>query len=242
MRFKILLILFCAFLSPLSITYASEISTELVHAPLPVSKKDRVKKLDRGVWQSEISQLDYSKDYTTQTNTNYTPPSLSFIEDLINFFTACAIFLKFLGLIVLVVFIYFIIKRSMVQLNSKSSNIKLDYNTLDLDEVERNLLDIDLDYLLNEAMKANDYRIALRLYYIMCIKSLALKNIIDWKKDKPNGKYVEALQTHALGSIFKDVTARYESIWFGNSFKNEDYSENEEKFIILKNLIDNTSK
>ena len=50
-----------------------------------------------------------------------------------------------------------------------------------------NLKEADIDSFLDDALRNQDYRLTVRLMYLNIIKSLANKELINWKIDKTNG-------------------------------------------------------
>lgn len=94
---------------------------------------------------------------------------------------------------------------------------KTDTNKINigLDELEENLDTAAIDPHLYEAIKSKNYKLAIRLYYLMIIQKLALKEKIIWKKYKTNKHYLNELKNKEEYSTVKALTLTYEKCWFG---------------------------
>jgi hypothetical protein len=92
-----------------------------------------------------------------------------------------------------------------------------------LEELEENLDTAAIDPHLYAAIKSKNFRLAIRLYYLMIIQKLALKNKISWKKYKTNKHYLYELRNKEEYAIVKELTTTYERSWFGE----KDITENE---------------
>lgn len=83
-------------------------------------------------------------------------------------------------------------------------------------EVDENIHTLDFESELQQAVAQRNYRAAIRLLYLQCLKSLADRELIDWQPAKTNADYLRELQggPHAPG--FKALTYQYEYSWYGD--------------------------
>jgi len=72
----------------------------------------------------------------------------------------------------------------------------------------------DFDKLLQEALRENNYRLAIRYTFLKSLKILQLAELIDWHKEKTNYDYLLELPTHHHAD-FKKVVSVYEYVWYG---------------------------
>lgn len=101
--------------------------------------------------------------------------------------------------------------------NAQPRNEKIDRSgTLTLEEIENNLDKKDPSRALERALQLEDYRLALRLYYLKVIRQLSLSGAIVWKREKTNGSYLRELNNNALRPSFAELTSIFERIWYGN--------------------------
>jgi hypothetical protein len=86
------------------------------------------------------------------------------------------------------------------------------------------MLEIDLDKILNDALLAGDHRLALRINFLIIIKTLSLRGKIIWAKEKTNWEYYNEIKDLNTASGFKDIISTFEPIWYG------EYTVSEELF------------
>lgn len=87
---------------------------------------------------------------------------------------------------------------------------------ISLEELEENLDTAAIDPHLYAAIKDKDFKLAIRLYYLMIIQKLAMKDKIVWKKHKTNKHYLQEMRTKAGYPVFRSLTHTYERCWFGD--------------------------
>ena len=90
-----------------------------------------------------------------------------------------------------------------------------------LAEVEDKILEVDLDRILAEALLDQDYRLALRINFLIIIKMLAVNGNIIWKKEKTNWEYFNEVKDKNIALKFKEIITPFETIWYGEHELNE---------------------
>ncbi len=85
-----------------------------------------------------------------------------------------------------------------------------------IENIEDNLHESDLERALRLALESQDYRLAIRIYYLTIIKELSLKDLIKWKRDKTNGQYVREMMEKPGGNSFRALTISFERAWYSN--------------------------
>ncbi len=98
----------------------------------------------------------------------------------------------------------------------KSKRIKGSVSDLDFKEIEDNLKDSDIENFLEKAIADKEYKVAVRLYFLMTIRDLSEQKMIKWKKDKTNRAYVRETGRFSFNSKFREVTNIFERIWYGD--------------------------
>lgn len=83
------------------------------------------------------------------------------------------------------------------------------------EEIEKNLIYVDFEKLLQETLKNGDNRLAIRYYYLWLLKRLAEKNIIEWHTEKTNSDYAYEIQSTDLRKEFQYLSYLYNYIWYG---------------------------
>jgi hypothetical protein len=82
-------------------------------------------------------------------------------------------------------------------------------------EIEDRLLETELDKYLREALERKDFRMAVRVYFLMAIKSMSEKGFIQWSRNKTNMDYLYETAQLFFNHDFKRATSIYESVWYG---------------------------
>lgn len=111
--------------------------------------------------------------------------------------------------------ILFLVVKILQNINSAPS---IDINkgrVYTLSEVEDKMLEIDLDKILNDALIDKDYRLALRINFLIVIKMLSLSGKITWTKEKTNWEYFSEIKDEMTALKFKEIVVTFESIWYG---------------------------
>lgn len=125
--------------------------------------------------------------------------------------------LSYIGWIILGIFIlaliYFIVRAI---LNRNVGNKKV--NPVDYfdDEVPPSEIPLtELQKRLKEALDAEDYRAAVRIYYLFILKDLSTKNWINWQREKTNMHYLYEMQSKSYFNEFNQTVNYFEIIWYG---------------------------
>lgn len=108
----------------------------------------------------------------------------------------------------------------------------------DIDLSEQHIESLDIEALLQKALKANDYRLAIRYHYLKVLKKLSKAELITWHFDKTNIDYQNELERPKLKLNFKKVSYLYDYIWYGEQFIDENsYQKALQSFNLLNNNL-----
>ena len=120
-----------------------------------------------------------------------------------------------IGILIALVFVilYFMLgKDNLFKPRSKKIEA-LDLKSIE--QIEENLEEYDVSHYLQQAIDNNQYRIAIRLHYLLIIKELSARKFIRWKRDKTNRNYLYETQDYPFANNFKMSTNIFEQIWYG---------------------------
>lgn len=78
-----------------------------------------------------------------------------------------------------------------------------------------NIENADIHTLIKNAENDNDYRLAIRYYYLLVLKTLSLKNHIKFEDDKTNNEYLNELDNKPFSKDFAYTSYLYNYIWYG---------------------------
>lgn len=79
-----------------------------------------------------------------------------------------------------------------------------------------NIHEISFDDEIEKAIAQNNYRLAVRLLYLKCLKQLSDTQLIQWQIDKTNAAYIYELTDPNQQQTFKLITRQFEYVWYGN--------------------------
>lgn len=143
-----------------------------------------------------------------------------------------------IGAILLGYLIYKIIANNSRRRDKKVENITYEEEFEEhVDAVE--LPKSELELKLAAALKDNNFREAIRIYFIFIIKELREKNWINWERKKTNTLYLYEMRERTQYSIFSQSVMIFELIWYGKQeISKEDYSKLEPLFKKMLNEIE----
>jgi len=110
--------------------------------------------------------------------------------------------------------IFFVVKLSgigVLQLfTGKPQPVPISYS-----ESLENIHEIDFEPEINKAIYKQDYRLAVRMLYLKCLKNLSDSGLITWENNKTNSNYISELVNSARKEKFTFLTRQFEFIWYG---------------------------
>ena len=78
-----------------------------------------------------------------------------------------------------------------------------------------NIENADILTLIKNAENDNDFRLAIRYYYLLILKTLSLKNYIKFEDDKTNNEYLIEVSDKPFSKDFQYTSYLYNYIWYG---------------------------
>lgn len=129
-----------------------------------------------------------------------------------------SIILKFFLILLAIIGLVFLL-RALIGSELQTKNTKLNQRTstsIDLANIEENLETTDPEQFIQQAISAGKYTLAVRLYYLSVLRTLAAQKIIKWKKDKTNLDYLRETKASSYYQTFREVTSIFERAWYGN--------------------------
>lgn len=133
-------------------------------------------------------------------------PAVGFLKSL----------LKILPYIVAAIVLFLIIKF-FVKVNARNIiDGKSATPIVNLSEDEELIKNQDLPTLINKAIADQNYRLAIRYYYLLILRKLSEKELIGWQQEKTNEDYINELTSSKLHTDFKELTYLYDYVWYGN--------------------------
>jgi hypothetical protein len=96
----------------------------------------------------------------------------------------------------------------------------------------------DIQKLIDKALLKQNYRLAVRYYYLLILKRLTDAELIDYEFDKTNSDYLVEVTSEKLNLDFRKATNIYDYIWYGNFTVTEtDFNKAQSIFTNLERSI-----
>lgn len=150
-------------------------------------------------------------------------------------------FFKYLFILIAIVLVVFLTYHFFFKNVGKSDqNISnIDYGQdqdINPETIEKSQLEKDLAQAISE----ENYRRAVRIYYILVLKALINRNLIKWEKRKTNTHYLAEMTTHSAFDNFNKSVNMYEWTWYGKNTPSMEVFERFKTFYddLLKQLKD----
>lgn len=141
----------------------------------------------------------------------YNGPSLN-----LSFLFSKTMMYTVLALIVFAI-IYYIIKNSGgFAFGKDRRRINYASDAEQLFEDRENIENNDFAKLIQKAKSENNFRLAIRYYFLWVLQSMFDKKLIDCNKDKTNFDYFTELGKSPISDDFFKNTHIYDYIWYGN--------------------------
>lgn len=149
---------------------------------------------------------------------------------------ATDIAIKIAGVIIFLLVIYFIFKAVMNDEGSWVFGKSSDKNIIPVIDVENNIHATDFKALITSAESENNYRLAVRYYYLWLLKALANAEIIEYDVEKTNSDYQNEIASTELKKEFTYTSYLYNYIWYG------EFDVNQIQFDNAKHAFNNLLK
>lgn len=144
--------------------------------------------------------------------------------------------LFYLALAIAVIYlVYILLNEGGTGLFSSKQNRKLkNYDDITAENIEN----ADINTLIKNAEKDNNFRLAIRYYYLLVLKHLSLKNHINFEDDKTNAEYLNEINNKPFSKKFAYTSYLYNYIWYGEfPLNNEEYNKARHHFTTLLNHV-----
>ncbi|MFI5149056.1 MAG: DUF4129 domain-containing protein [Bacteroidia bacterium] len=167
----------------------------------------------RAAWLSLKKGIDYKEAEQKQRSVPHT--SSSNWGSFPSLFAGPAIQFIFIGVILLLLaFLLWKILAGNLS-NKKVKDDKIVVSIEDIDDISQ-VSESELNRLLREALARQDYKGAIRIYYVSILLILSEKELISWTREKTNREYLQELRLSPHFSPFGELTSLYEKVWYGD--------------------------
>ena len=123
--------------------------------------------------------------------------------------------LKIFGIFIILFVLYKIVMAYMNDDGNWVFGRKSDKVNITASDIEKDIHQTDFSALVEDALLKDDYRLAIRYYYLLVLKKMASKEIIDWDSEKTNYDYYQEIKDDEIKKQFKYISYLYDYCWYG---------------------------
>lgn len=143
--------------------------------------------------------------------------------------------MRIFAVIIIGFVLYFLIKFLLGKDGNfffSKKNKKINIANQDLLE---NIHEINFSESIEKFERQKDYRSAVRYQFLMILKKLADKKLINWNPEKTNKDYLSELKTNDFKTNFKELAYIFDYVWYGEfEVDEENYHIFKQKFLNFK--------
>lgn len=159
---------------------------------------------DESKWREVVGKNDYKQDAPDPPNLRM--PGMSWAGDILKAFGYGAV------VALVLVILYFIFKN--IKLNKKAKQAGVPSF---LSHDDEDIREMDIPSMLQKALADKDFKLAVRLYFLLLLRNLHDAGMIKWEKDKTNRDYLtEMFSKENLYDEVRKLTLHYEEVWYGD--------------------------
>ena len=144
------------------------------------------------------------------------------------------------GVTIFLLVIFFIFKAVMNKEGAWVFGKSSDKSIIPVTDIEANIHATDFKKLIASAEGEQNYRLAIRYYYLWLLKALAEAEIIEYDVEKTNSDYQNEMVSNEVKKQFSYTSYLYNYIWYGEFDVNEtEFTKAKDAFIqFLKTIKD----
>ena len=179
--------------------------------------------LDESEWRKLTEDVDYTEQKRDAPSVNWPNLGLNIDSEVIKY----VFFTIIVGVLIYVLIKYVIALQSAGVKEDDDPGIEVS----NLAEAEANPMKADLKKLIDKLVEEQDFRGAVRAYFLLILQRMHKKRLIVWSKPKTNFDYVREVRKQAFHSDFVDLTTVFEHVWYGEHHVDRArFLANEERF------------
>jgi hypothetical protein len=239
-----ILFIFCFGITAVSANTAVKKDSLTLDTSTIIKKRTAVKKIKNKYSGRNFNYVENKDEKKLSTWQRFKERFAKFIEDFFNVDSPQASrrivnrILEILGILVIIFVLYKIVKVYMNDEGNWVFGRKSDKVNINATNIHEDIHEIDFETSINDAIRANDYRLAIRYYYLLSLKKLSEKDIIEWDNEKTNYDYFQEIKDKKLQKQFRYISYIYDYCWYGEfEINTNDYETGEKAFRKLINSI-----
>lgn len=138
---------------------------------------------------------------------------------------------RILSVLVIGAVIYFIIRLFLMKDGNWVFSKSAANMGVQIGDLEENIHELDFPSLIAKYESENQYRVAVRYWFLYLLKTMVDKELIEWDPEKTNRDYVNLLQGKRYQKSFKKLAYVFDNVWYGKRELNtEKYEFHKKEF------------
>lgn len=125
------------------------------------------------------------------------------------------IVLKIFYVVIFILVVFFIVKAIINKEGKWVFGKSSDKSIIPVTDIENNIYEADFKSLIASAESENNYRLAIRYYYLYLLKNLSQSGIIEYDVEKTNSDYYYEISSETKKKEFSYTSYLYNYIWYG---------------------------
>lgn len=135
------------------------------------------------------------------------------VDEAVGFWAILIELLPYIGMIILIALLVWIFTKID---SGTLLGERINAPGILLSDDEELIKNQDLESLITKALSENNYRLAIRYYYLLILQLMSNKDLINWQVQKTNNDYIFEIKDQETRDRFKKATDLYDYIWYGN--------------------------
>lgn len=146
-----------------------------------------------------------------------------------------AIIMRVFAIAIIGFVLYFLIRFLLTKDGNFFFSRKNKKMTISGQDMLENIHEINFSETIDSFEKQKDYRSAIRYRFLLVLKNLTDKRLLNWNPEKTNRDYFAELKNADLKDRFSELVYIFDYVWYGEFDINEDgYHHFKEKFLKFK--------
>lgn len=151
---------------------------------------------------------------------------------------ATDIAIKVAGILLFLFALYFIFRAILNKEGHWVFGKSSDKSIIPVSDIESNIHAVDFKSLISSAEKDQNYRLAIRYFYLWLLKDMTSAELIAYDVEKTNSDYYNEISSQEVKSEFSYASYLYNYIWYGEFNVDENqFSKAKHAFINFLNSI-----
>jgi len=164
--------------------------------------------VDSTWWEQKTKSIDYSEEQIDLEEYES--------RDIPTWFNSS--FLKYFALFAISAILLFVLYKLFGKgflVNDIEENEELSH-LLSEEDLDDRFYEMDLESMLSKAISKKEWTLAIRIHFLMVIKSLIESKQIRWHKDLTNRQIALQIKQIERRNDFNDLVNHYEKVWYGD--------------------------